>query len=91
VIGTLYVDFGVLGICIGMFLLSMCIHALYENWRSRGSVSALLIYALTLAYSLTSIHTGGYFEPVYVLSCLFIALLPRVASLMNELLDRSAG
>ena len=91
VIGTLYVDFGVIGICVGMLLLSLYIHALYENWRRSGSLPSLLVYSLTLSYGLISIHTGGYFEPVYVLSCLFIVVLPRVATLMDVLTWRSTG
>jgi len=59
-VGDLYLNFGVVGVILGMFLLGLCFYFLYQKFRSSSSKVTLLVY--TMIFPLITSHEIGLVE-----------------------------
>nr|WP_286133894.1 O-antigen polymerase [Bacillus sp. AFS053548] len=85
IIGFLYLDFGVLSIIIGMFILGVFMQHYYIKIKknSQDGIS-LIIFAYFFTASLLGIHSGGFFEPIVVINLIILEVVKKLTTLKNK-------
>lgn len=71
--GALYIDFGYVGLFIGMFLIGMMIAILYRLSLT-GTSRTRFVFSYVFALSVMSIH-NGYWDAVFVFFLVFLGLV----------------
>ncbi|UFT98850.1 oligosaccharide repeat unit polymerase family protein [Radiobacillus kanasensis] len=71
VLGSLYVDFGLLGIIFGMFLTGALLQYYYKCLKVKRDVFSILIYSYLLVMNLNIIHSG-FLDPIHIMFLLLI-------------------
>ena len=77
VVGGLYLDFGYVGIAIGLFLAGAFTIWFYRVASRRG-LPGRLQYALWCAYLLTSLYSYFSLKPAFIASILLLEVLVRL-------------
>ena len=96
ILGGFYLEFGIIGIIIGMLLLGVILQLAYIFLRRQPTELSLIIYSFLLTYSIQSIRDGLlkdifpiWFIVVVILTHLLIIKMPRIYISKNSYPDGS--
>ena len=78
ILGSFYVDFGFIGIAFGMLCLGGILQFLYVRMVTVQDTQKLLMYAVVMEISCSSIRNMLAFEPFYIYEIMLILILDKL-------------
>jgi oligosaccharide repeat unit polymerase len=74
--GELYINFGIVGVIVGMFIFGVFCRTIYEYWKKKPeNITSQLILAITSPYIISLIDRGYIIQHLYIIFNIYIPLI----------------